>query len=332
MAWVILVHCLYWIGLFSQTYRQVTIKSFFLIEMPIMFFAIGASNSFSKIESLWKFWAKRLKRVYFPYLVYVLICWLMTVDVNGFTGETRLFYLFTMMVFPISVPSNANSALWFIPYYCIFIFLFPLFKFIYVRSNRVIRLIPLIGFWGGIAYCTFHPQGFLNYFFTYGFWVYLGLFYQELIKRESPCIKILLLILSIANLAIVFGLHKYAGISYDMQANKFPPNLMFNSWTLAVLSYLAISIHQIATVLDKIKRHSRFAAWLGESYERCSYSIFLMQPFAFALIPLILNFMSLGNLLAINNYISFIIYLTMSIPIAAVLGRILYPIEKKCNS
>ncbi|MDR2511322.1 MAG: acyltransferase [Bacteroidales bacterium] len=55
MIWVILTHCLYWLGYFSS------IKSFLLIEMPLFFFISGASNGMSNKKSLKGFYTNRFE-------------------------------------------------------------------------------------------------------------------------------------------------------------------------------------------------------------------------------------------------------------------------------
>lgn len=333
MIWVIFVHCLYWVGLFNEG-KALIIKSLFLLEMPIMFFAIGASNSFSRSTSYINFIFRRLKRIYLPYLVYVLVCWLMTVEATGATDRySGLLQLFMMREFPLSVPGNAASALWFLPHYCIFILIFPAFQWIHnkVKQLQILNILPYIFFIAGTLYISFREASYWNYFFAYGFWVYLGLDYIPIIEEKRQDIKPWLIFISLCSLISLLFLFYNVGFSLDMQINKFPPNIMFLCYTIFALSILVLLKEKIFEIITRLQNKSKILLEICGIYEECSFSIFLVQPFAFIMARELLNFLSLNQLLGINDYLSVVIYFILTVPIAGIMGKLFYQIEKSCK-
>ncbi len=333
MLWVIFVHCLYWMGLFNEG-RRLVIKSLFLLEMPIMFFAIGASNSFSRSTSYFNFVFRRIKRVYLPYLAYVLICWIMTVETTGITdGSSRLMPLFMMTGFPIYVPGNAASALWFMPHYCMFILMFPAFRWIHQKTHSLksLWILPYAFFMLGMLLVSFHAATYWNYFFAYGFWVYLGLDYIPLIEKKSHWSKWWTFLVSLICLIALLILHYKCGFGIDMQANKFPPNIMFWCYTIFALALLLLISDRLFALIIKVKNKSKFIDEICSTYEKCSFSIFLIQPFAFAMVNAILRFLSLSQVLMINDVVSVIIYFMLAVPVAALMGKCFFAIEKRCK-
>ena len=65
MLWISFVHCIYWTNVFTDP-MSMKIVSWLLIEMPVMFFVMGASNRDSDTSVYGKFVLRRLKRVYIP--------------------------------------------------------------------------------------------------------------------------------------------------------------------------------------------------------------------------------------------------------------------------
>ena len=70
MMWVMFIHCLYTPGLCYVAWYQ----SFFLIEMPLIFFISGASNGMASNKSLKSFYLTRLQRILIPYWIYAILC------------------------------------------------------------------------------------------------------------------------------------------------------------------------------------------------------------------------------------------------------------------
>ena len=85
MMYVIFIHCLYWLYLFHNANSITYIKSFFLIEMPLLFFITGASNSMGRKKSLLTFYISRFQRILIPYWIYCIICTILIVLTFGFT-------------------------------------------------------------------------------------------------------------------------------------------------------------------------------------------------------------------------------------------------------
>ena len=333
MLWVIFVHWLYWMDLLAEG-RLLVVKSFFLIEMPIMFFAVGASNSISKITNNFEFIYKRLKRVYIPYLLYALLCSIMTIEATGDSdGTSRILPLITMSGFPISVPNNASSALWFMPHYCIFICIFPLFKQIYVRLKKYkfLKILPYVIFILGATIVSFKQASYWNYFFVYGFWVYLGQEYLHIFENQINEVKKKCLFISICSMGTMMMLYYKFGFELNMQSNKFPPNIMFLTYTIFVLSLFVLLSEMIFKSVIWIKKKFHILEEIFKIYEECSFSIFLIQPIAFATSYSLLCFLSLNKLVEVNDIFSVLVYFILTVPIAALMGKGFYVIEKRCK-
>ena len=185
MLWISFVHCIYWTNVFTDP-MSMKIVSWLLIEMPVMFFVMGASNRGSDTSVYGKFVLRRLKRVYIPYIFYAFVCWIFTLEAYGSSGASRLINLLIMSSFDIVVPEFANSMLWFLPCYCFLIAVYPLLK----KYNKCIKentfgyIVFYILIYAGIIYNT-GKDSFWNYVFVYIFWVYFII----ILLRITACIK-----------------------------------------------------------------------------------------------------------------------------------------------
>ena len=75
---VVLVHILYWLGIFSGGYLAIA-KSFLLYEMHIFFFVTGAVNGLGKQQKYKTFCLKRIKGLLIPYYIYSVVCILISI-------------------------------------------------------------------------------------------------------------------------------------------------------------------------------------------------------------------------------------------------------------
>ncbi|MDR1762200.1 MAG: acyltransferase [Bacteroidales bacterium] len=319
MIWVILVHCLYWLGYFSWH------KSFLLIEMPLFFFIAGASNGMASKKSLGVFYLTRFKRILMPYWIYGIICVALISIVS--TPETIKSFIKLAYSWVNPFASTLSSityltwAIWFIPVYLLVILAFPLFE--KIRNIQYMRYFPLFLLLLLIGILNFFENGgtvlyYAKMFVCYGFFTYLGLFFTEITKERKifPAFAIVAICL-----LTMFVLVKFFGQSLNMQNNKFPPNFMFFSFSLAALTIFYIFSDIIVNAIKFLSRNKIFD-WI---YIQYGFTIFLFHPFVF----LLLGYLKKNYFAGVNSKISFIIIFLLAILLSAVIGKMFSWVERK---
>lgn len=189
MLWVSFVHCIYWTDVFTES-MTMKMVSWLLIEMPIIFFVMGASNRDSDTSVYSRFVLKRLKRVYLPYIFYAFICWIFTLEAYGSNGTSRLLNLLIMSSFDIGIPEFANSMLWFLPCYCFLIAIYPLLKKYnqYIKGNifGYVLFYVLIYIW---EYFIIPARIHFGIIFLYIFFVCIRVSFTQILLRITVYIK-----------------------------------------------------------------------------------------------------------------------------------------------
>lgn len=177
--------------------------------------------------------------------------------------------------------------------------------------------------YAGIIYNT-GKDSFWNYVFVYIFWVYTGVFYNYIIKNNSMYKRLICVGISVACFISVYFIRSTMNLGLDMQLNKFPPNIMFQQYTLAVLSLLTAFIDYILKAVKYLKNKFVSMNWLFETYSKYSYSIFIMQAFSLFVVKSLINFFAFNWALNINVVLSLLIYAVGMIPIAGFMGKLYY--------
>lgn len=320
MMWVISVHCLYWLEYFSWH------KSFFLTEMSLFFFIAGASNGMASKKSLGSFYVNRFRRILIPYWIYGVIC-IALISIfrtpETIKGFGNLVYSWANpFVSSRSTILYLPRAVWFVPVYLLVMLAFPLFE--KIRNTRM-RYLPLIALFLGIVALDFFGIGgkisyYAKMFVFYGFFTYFGLFFTEITKKIQflpACAVIAIALLSMVALVTFFGQ------SLDMQNNKFPPNTMFFSYSLAALAILYIFSDSIIYAI-KFLRSNVFFDWIYQQYVQRGMTIFLFHPFVF----LLLGYLKKTCFAGVNQGISFAVILLLAIPLSAVIGKMFSWVER----
>jgi peptidoglycan/LPS O-acetylase OafA/YrhL len=315
MIWVVLVHCLYWLDFFSWQ------KSFFLIEMPLLFFISGAGNRMSRKKSLRIFYLTRFQRILIPYWIYAVICIAFISLVNipeTIKSFVKLVYSWiNPFSFHISSIPYLNYALWFVPVYLLVMLIFPLFEKIH-NTHKYIHYLPLIfllllvgilNFWENETKILYYTKMLVFYIF----FTYLGMFFTEITEKRKTLPALIIVTIC---LVIMFVLVKFWGLSLDMQRNKFPPNFMFFSFSLGALTILYMLSDTIVHVVKFFKQNVCFD-WIFQQYVRFGLTIFLFHPFVF----LLLGYMKNTCFARINTEIAFIIIFLLAIPLVAVVAK-----------
>lgn len=302
IIWVLFIHCIYWPGYFSSNYVMI-IKSFFLIEMPLLFLITGAGNILSnRKRSLGSFYSKRIVRVAIPYWIYALICvLLMQLSFTYLKVEGKVDFISWFLTFgAFSRWSNypyLTWHLWFIPVFLMIIFIIPLLLKWFNFFKGKLKAIPLLLFiiivvmldkydfrHVGNTYWVYYYSKSITF---YSFWIYLGFFYKYLktivIKKRFLFAT---LILSVAITILLFNVDYY---SYNMQQNKFPPNFIFLTFNIGAISLFLLVKDLLRKIIELFKLKDLFI-----KFGKNSYTVYLYQPFAFLIGGMILKLLHLN--------------------------------------
>lgn len=323
MMWVLGIHTVYWNDLFSS--NGIIIRSFFLIEMPLMFFVTGASNMKSSITNYGQFVIKRLKRIIIPYWVYALVVCIINVD-KGVDYDGMLVDFFT---FKGAGYGCTCWALWFIPTYIQIIILYPLMKKYFLYSKKTMfKILPFL-----LSILMVFVLSFDNSFvemrkvFLYGGFTYLGCFYDDLKKYEK---KYNMGIIACVAVLCIMILYKNNIYGLNMQDNKGMVNLMFYLFAIMSMCIFYIfweKLYGLIEVLCKNKILNNIFA----IYSKYSYSIFLWHPLAFLLLPVIIQYYNLNFIYQQSDALSFIVNLIYLLLACTLLGKFLGRIEDRCK-
>lgn len=105
-----------------------------------------------------------------------------------------------------------------------------------------------------------------------------------------------------------------------MQSNKFPPNIVFLIYTFGALLALSMFSKHIIHVVT-IMRKNRIFDWIYKQYIHKCYTIFLYHPLSFLIMNVILKYSGLNDFIFFNDWICFLVYMSLTIPMNAVIGR-----------
>ena len=280
---VLVVHVLYW-GEFFTNKDINLLKSFFLFEMPLFFFITGASNSFSNTKNYCGFVAKRFTRILIPYYIFAVICIILSIAKYILEGNFKFLLGFKVIVswlIPINKQLTSVSyltwALWFIPVYLSLVLFIPALKKLYLSKYKILYAILLLSIF--IITCGL-KLGWIQNVAFYAFWIYIGLFYYDIksvVKQKRFRIGAVYII-GVGITAVI--LCRLVGRTFNMQTNKFPPNLMFFAFSLVVMGIIVVCIPIIDWTMEHIERINVFGK-LIDLYSKKSMTIFLYQVFVF---------------------------------------------------
>ena len=193
------------------------------IVMPIIFYISGASYSLSQRKSYGVYVKGRIKRIIIPLAVYMGI-YILHNTINGEIAPQELpNTIVRYTYYTIADKFRDLGHIWFITPYIIIALLLPLMHDV---SNRIkqygtyaLLLATMVGLY-------FYP----NYILCYGVSTYAGLYYL----RSKPYKSVIVLVLFIAGILLWLA----QGRVWNIQINKFPPTLMYLSYTSCMLILL----------------------------------------------------------------------------------------------
>ncbi len=288
------IHLMYWEGVSSGIFENKWV-SVILIEMPIIFYIAGASYSLSVKKPYLEYVWSRIKRVAFPYWKYALFC--LPIVLAFYWEQGRTFSLNDLLLYffftPLSVP-RIFSHIWFIlPYLCIGLCLPPLVGCIrrygipFVFFGAVLVLLQL--------FRSYYSE-LLQTVIVYMFFTIWGLYY----KKELGWQNVLCIFVAMGYLIYAFAIEK---VPFDMQANKFPPDLLFASYGMAVLGIGGIYMKK-----GLISFYNKFAVVRHyiDIYSKEGYEIYLIHPFTTLLLAGFKWILGLNQIIAKHWYLQVI--------------------------
>ena len=338
MMEVIVQHCCYWVGIYSQGNISI-VKSLLVLgfAMPLFFVITGASNFLSNKNSIIDFYKSRLQRIIIPYWIYGIVCIIFSYNYLNTMHKVDIFQMIGYWIIPINKQLVSNpllgGALWFIPIYLFIMILFPVIKYIYKRyNNNFCHILIIIFFISMVIYlpfCKSQPGDYVYYIKFTAFYViftYIGILYIDKFKNVYINSKWLFIIIIVA-LLINKGLIMLGLGIWDMQTNKFPPNIVFlvhSSMIMLILFILRITIVEIIEALCK----NKIIKFIFEQYRDNCYTIYLFHPLVFITLNKLITVANISNFLNEYNFIKLMIYLLITIPCSAILGKCFNIIEK----
>ena len=327
VLWVLVVHVLYWGGFFTNGYINL-LRSFLLFEMPLFFYIIGATNSFSKVNSYFGFIIKRFQRILIPYWVFAVICAILSMlkcALEGYLDFIGAIKILVSWLLPINMQQTSvpylNWAVWFVPVYLCIVLIIPLLNSMKRSKYKIGFAFLLLGLF--VAICLLNLGWIQNVFF-YALWTYIGLFYSDIKSAANNKKTRKYFWFAIAATVIMICLIYFADQSLDMQFNKFPPNITFMVFSVMTMAAILLIVPYLDRFFDWLEK-CNFANKFFYLFSSRSMTIFLYQVFAFNLtIPLANILPGAGDGFAI---IRSVICLVMTIPLCAVLAVFFGKIE-----
>lgn len=233
-----------------------TYATLLLIEMPIIFYISGASYSISSKKNYDTYVKNRIKRIIIPLVIYLLTYTLGCYISGNIPFKEVVTTLFTFISSVIQNKTTVLSHLWFIHPYFIIALMLPLLHYISKRVNSMAIYLSLIVL---LVILYFYP----NYVLCYIIPTFAGLYYRQ----TKPYNRYIILIIMLMSIIVCYK----QGCSWNMQLNKFPSNLMFISYCIAVLILISEPLKWCCKQLTRIPAVN----YIVQQYARYDYTIYL---------------------------------------------------------
>lgn len=334
IIWVILIHTLYWPSLVDQSIGL----SLLLIEMPLIFFLIGASNIYAKKRTLRDFYYRRIMRILKPYELYaisVIIFSLITSKVvsDVSTGEFIMSWINPFGKHHSEFPFLSWHT-WFINIYFIIIIVLPLFLKVHEHGFSKVLLIgfPALLFVLNTVSNVNENISIKNhiiYLLFYGFWTILGFYFIEIKNlRKSKDYIVPIYVVILATLLSIFFIYVnnifgFKDIGFNMQIEKFPPTFIFFCYSLLSMLLIILFSPYIIKGMQNLCKNNFFEIIIN-SYVKNGFTIYLFHPFVFILIyNLLIDYITESN-----KIYFLILFLLVTIILSALLGILVDTLEQ----
>lgn len=337
---VIIQHCCYWTGIYS-TGEVSIVKSLIVLgfAMPLFFVITGASNFLSSKNNIMDFYKSRLQRIIVPYWIYAVVC--IVISYYYLRNNIDIFQMIGYWIIPINKQIVFNpllgGALWFIPIYLFTMILFPLlkkyYKFYCKKSTILLTLAIFLMTIMILSYININntESNYIYFYYIkmvvfYMLFIYIGIVYIDRLKtlyiKKRWLIIVIIGFLLIDKFLINLGMG-----SWNMQINKFPPNIVFLMQGLMWMTILFVLRKNIVNITERICKN-RICNFIFESYRDNCYSIYLFHPIIFVILSKIIIWTNMVDYLNKHNGIYLLLYIIITIPISAILGKYVSIIER----
>lgn len=246
------IHTLFW-----WVPNQTIAKGFFLVEMFVIFFIIGASLRLSRDKKYFDYLIDKIIRIVIPYIIFSFICILIMMIFNNirpfgkFNDNLLTIIISWINIFNVKdiygnyAIGNINFIYWhtwFIPVYIVLMFFIILIKkinqkqltILFIVNLLIIFLINIFDFnMNGLGLVAYNSIFYLNF-------IIMG--YNKEFIESNKYISSLMIVIGLISIYI---LTKYFNYSVDMSVNKFPPNLLFYSYGLVIIGLIVKIYHSI---------------------------------------------------------------------------------------
>ena len=291
-------------------------KTLLLIEMPVIFFIAGASQSFKKVGSFRQTIINRSKRVLLPYYIFlgILFLWFYACTLLGisFEGETiDITQLNATDIIKLLATGGSEKIpylgyTWFISCYMIVSCSLPVQKAIMKRMpGTLYAAICLLLFMVCYLLNIHSPENILENVLCYNFFYISGyVFYKQLKKKQI----ILAATLSVTISAILFANERIF--------QKFPPDIFFILYNLGAICILGIILSYV-----KIPYNIIIKLWNVRGY-----NIFLYQSISLFIVYKMTEHM---REYIQNDFVMFIILFFAALIVATSLSYFTFNIENR---
>ena len=261
-------HLVWWegakVGIFDRGWVSAA-----LFSMAIIFYIAGASFSLTSEKPYWEYIRTRVKKIVIPYWKYAFFCFPAILFSYWKHGEViSVKDLVSYVLFTPTLEHRIFDHLWFLaPYLLISLCLPVLFKG--VRQYKI----PFILY----AVCLVLLLLFNQYYseliqtaLVYMLFTIWGLYY----KRSSGWQNTICIVVATGYLVYKFGIEK---VPFDIQANKFPPNLLFVSYCMVILEFGGFYMKKgVVALYEKFAIVRRYI----DIYSKEGYDIYFVHVFS----------------------------------------------------
>lgn len=278
------IHALYWLDIGIDPFRSI-----FLIEMPIVFFIMGATLRLQQGDldhdrkhNAVQYIKRRIGRLYTPYCAYALACAVFAVYASSEPVIESMPNALLSWLNPFTYGKNwtyyyLNWHLWFMPVLLIVnLALFFITKTQWCRQAKITQIY-------GVCFIALGLQQLFD--IRIPPIIQSAVFYSTFALIGYKCINHVASIKQIQQLALLSAI-LLAGLmmgdtSFNMQENKFPPNfvfLLFSTIGLVATLIPALSFQALADILARLMNTPFIRL-----FKTAGYSIYLWQGMGFTL-------------------------------------------------
>lgn len=308
------IHTAYWMSLLGEPW-----KSIILIEMPVIFFISGASLSVTKKRrSFMSHVGNRLKRVWLPYIIYMVLLILLAWAAGWKAHNIWQYNLSWRAIFiELSLWETGALAvpylwhLWFVVPYLVIALIFWFEQKIADHVGRWWAMAGALAIWGlGLLLHTMFVNQITGYnvFFLAGY-----LFYRQC----SPRTVIITLVVA---LAVIAGYCIWIGDFTPMQKHKFgvaSPDLLFMAYGTAALCVLSLLLWHVHLPGGKL-----ISRWNVNGY-----TIYLWQNVAYWIASIMMAHVCVGFFAGGSRW-KIIVVAIMIFVISTAMSFVTVPIER----